>query len=139
MEANRDIETEAVEAILQSIELPRTLTGLQRSRDMVEWRLEASAWELTLLLKERKQQLKCLAHLDELIKDFEAGEGSDEGEQVPESEEGDEGEGGKEGGKEGGEDGDEGEESEGGGDSSTVAGSGAGGALGDMEADGTLE
>lgn len=135
MEANRDIETEAVEAILQSIELPRTLTGLQRSRDMVEWRLEASAWELTLLLKERKQQLKCLAHLDELIKDFEAGEGSDEGEQVPESEEGDEGEGGEEGG----EDGDEGEESEGGGDSSTVAGSGAGGALGDMEADGTLE
>ena len=135
MEANRDIETEAVEAILQSIELPRTLTGLQRSRDMVEWRLEASAWELTLLLKERKQQLKCLAHLNELIKDFEAGEGSDEGEQVPESEEGDEGEGGEEGG----EDGDEGEESEGGGDSSTVAGSGAGGALGDMEADGTLE
>ena len=135
MEANRDIETEAVEAILQSIELPRTLTGLRRSRDMVEWRLEASAWELTLLLKERKQQLKCLAHLDELIKDFEAGEGSDEGEQVPESEEGDEGEGGEEGG----EDGDEGEESEGGGDSSTVAGSGAGGALGDMEADGTLE
>ena len=135
MEANRDIETEAVEAILQSIELPRTLTGLQRSRDMVEWRLEASAWELTLLLKERKQQLKCLAHLDELIKDFEAGEGSDEGEQVPESEEGDEGEGGEEGG----EDGDEGEESEEGGDSSTVAGSGAGGALGDMEADGTLE
>ena len=135
MEANRDIETEAVEAILQSIELPRTLTGLQRSRDMVEWRLEASAWELTLLLKERKQQLKCLAHLDELIKDFEAGEGSDEGEQVPESEEGDEGEGGEEGG----EDGDEGGESEGGGDSSTVAGSGAGGALGDMEADGTLE
>ena len=132
MEANRDIETEAVEAILQSIELPRTLTGLQRSRDMVEWRLEASAWELTLLLKERKQQLKCLAHLDELIKDFEAGEGSDEGEQVPESEEG-------EGGEEGGEDGDEGEESEEGGDSSTVAGSGAGGALGDMEADGTLE
>ena len=132
MEANRDIETEAVEAILQSIELPRTLTGLQRSRDMVEWRLEASAWELTLLLKERKQQLKCLAHLDELIKDFEAGEGSDEGEQVPESDEG-------EGGEEGGEDGDEGEESEEGGDSSTVAGSGAGGALGDMEADGTLE
>ena len=102
---------------------------------MVEWQLEASAWELTLLLKERKQQLKCLAHLDKLIKDFEAGEGSDEGEQVPESEEGDEGEGGKEGGKEG----DEGEESEGGGDSSTVTGSGAGGALGDMEADGTLE
>ena len=135
MEANHNIETEAVEVILQSIELPRTLTGLQRSRDMVEWRLEASAWELTLLLKERKQQLKCLAHLDELIKDFEAGEGSDEGEQVPESEEGDEGEGGEEGGEEG----DEGEESEGGGDSSTVAGSGAGGALGDMEVDGTLE
>ena len=134
MEADRDIETEAVKAILQSIELPRTLTGLQLSRDMVEWRLEASAWEVTLLLKECKQQLKCLAHLDKLIKDFEAGEGSDEGEQVLKSEEGEEGKGG-----EGGEEGEEGGESGGGGDSSTVAGSGAGGALGDMEADETLE
>ena len=96
---------------------------------MVEWQLEVLAWELSLLLKEQKQQRKCLVHLDELLKDFEAGEGSNEGEQVLESKEGDEGKDSEEG--------DGGKESNS--DSSTVAGSGAGSTPGDMEVDKMLE
>ena len=85
---------------MQNADHPRTLDKLQNARDMVEWRLEASVWELSLLLKECRAQQRCLAHLDELMRDLEAEEEGEEGEVKDEgeaSEKGEDSEGDSEG------------------------------------------
>ena len=110
---------------MQNADHPRTLDGLQKARDMVEWRLEASAWELSLLLKERRAQQRCLAHLDELMRDLEAEEEGEEGEVKDEGEVSEKGEDSGEGDSEGEGEG-EGEEEVDGSSCSTVAGSGTG-------------
>jgi hypothetical protein len=64
---DRDIDDDAVQHVVRQAELPQTFDGLQRARDMVEWRLEASAWELSVVLRERFEQQAFLAQIDEAM------------------------------------------------------------------------
>jgi len=61
--------------------LPPTLEGLQQARDMIQWRLEASAYELSVVLRERGEQMQFLMRIDEAMREIEgARDGDSEGE-----------------------------------------------------------
>jgi hypothetical protein len=117
---DRDIDDDAVQHVVRQAELPQTFDGLQRARDMVEWRLEASAWELSVVLRERFEQQGFLAQIDEAMRRFE--ESADDGD-------GDTG--GDVGGDEGGSDSVPGDSDAS--NLSTVGGSVAGGGRDDVE------
>jgi hypothetical protein len=68
---DREINAEAVQHVAQQSTLPRTFDRLQRARDMVEWRLEASAWELSVVLRERLEQQAFLAQIDQAMRQYD--------------------------------------------------------------------
>jgi hypothetical protein len=68
---DREIDAEAVQQVAQQSALPRTFDGLQRARDMIEWRLEASAWELSVVLRERLEQQAFLAQIDQAMRHYD--------------------------------------------------------------------
>jgi hypothetical protein len=68
---DREIDAEAVQHIAQQSALLRTFDGLQRARDMIEWRLEASAWELSVVLREPLEQQAFLAQIDQAMRQYD--------------------------------------------------------------------
>ena len=74
--------------------LPPTLEGLQQARDMIQWRLEASAYELSVVLRERGEQMQFLMRIDEAMRELEgardgeaSGSGDEDDAEVEEDEE----------------------------------------------------
>ena len=101
----RNLDAEA-RAVLDSLPLETTLQGVRNARDTIFWRLEASAFELQLVLDERAAMQRALAELDRQLDEFDRaaeedaggdgdwsvggavgkGEGDDENEEVEEEE-----------------------------------------------------
>lgn len=76
VEEDRDIDAVASDAIQQQVNtLPQSLDGLERARDTVLWRLEASAHELAVILRERRTNQRSLQALDEAILGLEGAQG----------------------------------------------------------------
>ena len=81
----------AIGEVLQQTQLPHTFGRLQRACDMMELCLKASAFELSLVLQECKEQQMFLVHIDKQIQlldeEVNMGEGKgDDGKEGEQSE-----------------------------------------------------
>jgi hypothetical protein len=88
VDANRNIDEEATREVEAQLRGRKpSLPALIDARDMVNWRLESSAHELDLILKECVTDRQVLAGIERMIERLEAeeaaegsGEGTDSGE-----------------------------------------------------------
>ena len=67
---------EALDAVLGQSDLPDSVGGLLRSHDTIEWQLEAMAYELEVILHERREQRVMLAVINERLQMIEGAGGA---------------------------------------------------------------